>query len=156
MYVDLGATFTFRVQSDGLVPAVMRNAITRVLKNCADRVVTLSIAEAKKKRSSEQNSYYYGVVLPCIQELFEMKGIDATKEETHILLKREIGHLTRMVEMPDGSHVEVVTSSTKISTQDWEDWMEKIRAWAARWGYYIPLPNEHVLGDNFQGRGLQQ
>jgi glycosyltransferase involved in cell wall biosynthesis len=43
---------------------------------------------------------------------------------------------------PDGVEYYLSGTTTDLSTQELEDYIEKIRAWAAEFGYEIPFPNE--------------
>jgi hypothetical protein len=135
--------YTTRIE-DGRLPEIVRKNIARILKAWNGKVIILSIEEAKKKRTDRQNAFYWGVVLPCVMEMFRDAGSDATKEEIHIILKTTVGGLKREVKLPGGEVQEIATSSVKLSTEGWEIWMEQIREWAARWGTFVPLPNEYL------------
>jgi len=45
---------------------------------------------------------------------------------------------------PDGEVMKSLGSTTKLSTQEFEVYMENVRAWAAEYGCEIPLPNEDL------------
>ena len=61
--------------------------LERIAKH-AGKNVTLVIDITGKKRSAEQNRYYYGVVIPMVQDAIQNEWQEQyTKEEIHELLK---------------------------------------------------------------------
>jgi hypothetical protein len=84
--------YTTRIE-DGRLPEVVRKNIARILKAWNGKVIILSIEEAKKKRTDRQNAFYWGVVLPCVMEMFRDAGSDATKEEIHVIPQDRCGRI---------------------------------------------------------------
>ena len=82
--------------------------------------------------------------MPTVCEMFRDAGSDATKDEIHDYLKGKVGGLVRTVVLPGGGSEEILRSSADLDPHDFEDWMERVRAWAAEWGTAIPLPNETI------------
>lgn len=98
----------------------------------------LELREMKSKRSDRQNRYYFGVLLPIFGDYF---GMD--KEETHEALKFE--HLRHVINDKNGNPHVTVKSTTKLSTNEFEDYMEKLRRWGAQeFGLNCPSPNEPI------------
>lgn len=126
----------------GKLPAQFRADVARVLRQFEGKVITLSISEAKKKRTGQQNRFYFGVVLPIAVQLFHELAGETHPDFVHLYLKGKVGGMIQSVRLPDGTWNQMVTSSTDLSTQQWEDWLEKIRAWAGEYGCVIPFPNE--------------
>jgi hypothetical protein len=89
-------------------------------------------------------NYYWGVVLKYVHEMFLEYGNDVSSDDCHEFLKEHVGKLFKEIEGPGGEIRTIVRSSTELSTSEWEDYMEKIRAWSASVGLQIPLPNEMV------------
>jgi hypothetical protein len=141
--MKLAAQFTFKLEN-GAVPPVIRRDINETLKRLATKAITVTVGEAQRQRSRRQNSFYWGVVLPAICEMFRDAGSDASKDEVHLFLKRTVGGLTRAIVLPGGGSEEVVRSSSDLAPDQWEEWQEKIRAWAAEWGTELPMPNEDL------------
>jgi len=89
----------------------------------------------KKARSTNQNRYYRGVVLPLISDV-----TGYTSDEMH-------GILGQMF-LADGVLLlnkvfKVAKSTTKLSTVEMEEFLTKCRQWASlELSCYIPLPNE--------------
>ena len=100
-----------------------------------DGIVQITIDRRKTPRSMRQNRYYWGVV---IATLLNYQGdVDAGADED---LHRTLCSMF----LTDKSYKIPRTKSTSsLSTKEFEDYMEKIRVWAAKeLQVTIPLPNE--------------
>ncbi len=133
------------VVKDGKIPHEMSLAIRDVIRRFEGKRLKVTIAKYKRQRSHRQNAYYWGVVIPYVLDMFIEYGNDVTKDDCHAYLKQHVGKLFKEVEGPGGEIQTIVRSSTELSTGEWEDFMEKIRAWSAGVGLQIPLPNEMVI-----------
>ena len=97
-----------------------------------------------KKRSIQQNAYYWGVVVPlCRKGLFEV-GYDEIiyDEEAHEVLKYL--HLKRpVVSKQTGEVLDISGSTTKLTTAEFNEYIEKVCRWSIEYlDVYIPSPNE--------------
>lgn len=110
------------------------------LMNDCRLLVTLK--QVKRKRSNRQNRYYWGLVVPLIRQMFEDGGNVVDEDEIHGFLKEHVGKLTKVIIDPSGTRRKVVRSSTETDTAEFEDYLTKVRAWAAEMGCSIPEPNE--------------
>jgi hypothetical protein len=106
--------------------------------------LVLSLKEQKRKRSLNQNAYYWSVVVEAVTRMFREHGNYVDPEETHEFLKLRVGKLSRVIVTPDGEVVKSLGSTAKLSKMEFEAYLEQVRAWAAQWGCLIPLPNEEV------------
>ena len=131
--------------TNGNVSEPARKAIKQVLRNFEGKTVRIEISQNRKKRSCKQNAFYFGVVLPIVSRMFNESGNDANQETIHTFLKGNIGGMKKAIVSPDGEVLWQVESSVKMSTADFEEWLEKIRAWAAPFGVEIPFPNEGAM-----------
>ncbi|MDD5061962.1 MAG: hypothetical protein PHN44_06775 [Candidatus Marinimicrobia bacterium] len=94
--------------------------------------VEVIVRKEKSKRSLRENSYYWGVV---IEILSNFTGYES--EEMHEALK------FKFLRTHEGEALESVKSTTKLNTAEFEDYLERIRRWAAQeYNCFIPLPNE--------------
>lgn len=118
--------------------------IRQLIAGMEGKNLVITIKEQGKRRSERQNAYYFGVVIPAIKELFEAAGTSLTPEDVHCFLKEHVAGMMKVILLPDGGRRAIVESSTKLTTVQWEEYMDKIRAWAAQWGVVIPLPSEEV------------
>ncbi len=104
-------------------------------------LVSLTITVKKKTRSNKQNAYYWGVVIPMVQEAMNEYGQDFSKDETHDYLKKEFNWVE--VETKNGHYMKVPRSTSKLSTIEFMDYKEKIQQFGAQvLDIYIPDPNE--------------
>jgi len=102
------------------------------IKSLLGKDVEISIKSLSKKRSVNQNDYYWGVVIPYLLE--EIKYLD--KDSLHHYIKTEF--------LADYSTpIPTVKSTTELSTVEMEEFLDRVRKWASsEYGLYIPLPNE--------------
>lgn len=119
-----------------------RNAIAQALHSLSGKFVKITIEERKKKRSLSQNAYYWAVAIPPIVNLFNQSGNNVDAEQVHEFLKAEVGKLNETIILPNGEMKTISGSSAVLKTTDFEEYLEKVRAWAAEWEVIIPLPNE--------------
>jgi hypothetical protein len=111
------------------------------LRTLPDGEIEVIVRRISKTRSKRQNSYYWGVVLQIISDI-----TGNSTEEVHEILKFHVFRifLTKWITFND-EEIEVVRSTTDLNTVEMEDYLSKIRQWAAQeLQAYIPLPNEVV------------
>lgn len=103
---------------------------------------TVYLCDKKKNRSLAANRYYWGVVIKVLEE---HTGIDS--EDFHEVLKFQFNKKKISILEEE----QEIGESTKKMTQDqFEKYIEKIRDWALNeLDCYIPLPQE-VTGVDFQ------
>lgn len=128
--------------------------IRNFLKSVTTPYVNITITPRKKTRSLSQNAYYFGVVIPAVQAVFNEAGNNLDSEDVHAFLKSEIGKMTIYVRMPNGEFRPIVGSTKTMTTTEFEEYLEKIRAWAADpvagLGVTIALPNEEFKTETLQ------
>jgi hypothetical protein len=97
-----------------------------------------------RKRSLNQNAYYWGVVVPMVKDGLYQAGFDevTTNEDAHEMLKQI--HLTkRMVSKLSGDVIDLAGSSAKLTIPEFNDYIERICKWAVEYlGVVIPSPEE--------------
>lgn len=85
----------------------------------------------KRKRSLQQNRYYWGVVCNLVSD-----HTGYAPEESHQIM-------AEMFLSYENKGKAFTKSTTKLKTVEFEEYMEKCRRWAAmELQVYIPLPNE--------------
>ena len=93
--------------------------------------VELIVRRVRKDRSSNENRYYFGVVVKMLGD-----ELGYTPEEMHEALKF---HFLR----DESRKLPTVKSTADLSTVEFESYLTQIRQWASvEMGIYIPLPNE--------------
>ena len=98
-------------------------------------VIQLQIGKNVKDRSSNQNKYYWGVVIKIIAK--ETGQDEETIHETMKMLFLQ-DHI-----ILNGEEVVTLKSTAKLTTIEMEDYMAKIRTWCSKkLNLYVPTPNE--------------
>ena len=105
----------------------------------------LDLHKAKTKRSLNQNKYYWGVIIPCIQNgLFETQGEWLTHDATHEFLKSNFNY-KELVNESSGEIIKLPKSTTESDTFDFEEYLDKCRLFADEFlNIIIPMPNEQT------------
>lgn len=117
------------------------------LKSHEGSIVTITI-NAGKRRSNPQNRYYWGFVVPFVQQLFSQVGHDLTMNEVHEFLKKEFN--AKELEV-DGHFLSVPGSSAELNTEEFASYIEKINLFTSNlFGVPVPEPNEQlsIFNDN--------
>jgi len=98
--------------------------------------ILVNVSLKKFKRSTDQNRYYWGVVLRMISD-----DTGYEQSEVHEILKTEFLKVTE--KEINGKLYPIFKSSTKLNTAEFEEYLEKCRRFAAmNLQLVILLPNE--------------
>lgn len=126
----------------------MRAEIAKAFKG---KRIEVAVKQRYKQRSSPQNRYYWGVLVPSVLLAFVDLGNDLQQDNqehldmVHDFLKRKF--LTNGLEVVNaqGEVEQLPPSTTRLSTIEQEEYHETIRRWAAEFlNIVIPLPNEQL------------
>jgi len=102
--------------------------------------VNISVTPIKKKRSLNQNSYYFGVVINLISS-----HTGYTPDECHEICKEEcLQKKLILLQTKDGEvEKEYPITTTVLTSGEFESYLSKVRMWASQTlGLFVPLPNE--------------
>ena len=122
-----------------------RNIIKKAISNFEGKTITITIKLSKKTRSNNQNSYYWGVILPIWKDiLFNEWGEIFSTDETHEFLKFNCNYIEKVNEAT-GEVVRVSKSTKDNSTTDQEMFHLNARQLALEmFNVEIPEPNEQL------------
>lgn len=141
------AEFTCKV-SGGRIPASVAAKIAEVVRRMDGKTLRFSIGEVKRKRSNNQNSYMWGVVIEHITQAFRDAGNPVDKDDVYAFLKAHVWKLSQVFVTCEGEVLRGPGSTRHLSTTEMEARLEEARAWAAEvLGISVPLPNE-IINDN--------
>jgi hypothetical protein len=100
--------------------------------------VRIVVKQQRPQRSSRQNNYYWGVLLPTL--LADHRFKKWTDEQLHAALKEKfLSHLDPVTGLM------VIGSTTDNDTLEQESYHDRIKQWAAETlDVYIPDPNEQA------------
>lgn len=106
----------------------------------------------KKTRSNNQNKYLWGVVYRTIQEFSKKQELTTAKGEE--ISCQDIHDMCAMKFLPESDVCEVWgmsvakrQSTTKLDTQEFNEYVMRIQEFFAGIGLYIPDPNEGEFKD---------
>lgn len=100
--------------------------------------------KSTKRRSSDQNDYYWGVVVPLVYDGLKGAGFDAVrnKEDAHEIMK---SLFLKVVEEKNGIKIERVGSTTELTTIGFSEYLLHIFTWALDYlNITIPEPNQQL------------
>lgn len=135
---------TFGSVERGSLTVYNRQEFLDILKTWKDCSVELTLQSKTKGRSTSQNKYYWGCVLPIIKDaLREQHGLTYTSEGLHDFLKTKFNSIE--IHNQDGVVERLPISTTELNTVEFETYLEDIRNWCLDFfGVRIPLPNEQT------------
>ena len=134
----------FKPESGKPATAVLHRLLDAISR-AGDKRLVLTLKEQKKRRSLSQNAVYWGVVLPPIVAAFREHGNNVDAEDVHCYLKEHVGKLKQHFITPDGEVLTGPGSTAKLTTMEFEDYLAKVRAWAAETlAVAVPMPNESI------------
>lgn len=94
----------------------------------------------RKKRSNNENRYYWGVLIPIIADSMGEDDLDFV----HEILRTKYLYEVKIVTI--GNHkkeFKKLRSTADLSIHEFEEYMTKCRMWASKFlSCYVPLPNE--------------
>lgn len=131
---------------DGGISTQALGAFYRGIRIHNGKMVKVTISEHKPRRSNNQNAFYWSSIVPPLMQMFREFGNSMDAEMTHEYLKEHVGALSEVVIGPDGKRRPVVRSTASLTKPEFEEYIEKVRVWAAEWGVVLPFPNEHLIG----------
>jgi hypothetical protein len=127
--VSRGVEFLSRVVNGRLAASVAKQ-IAAVLGNAEGKQVLVSIKEVKRTRSGAQNRLLWGYIYPPIVAVFREQGNAVDAEDVHLYCKQHVGKLKQVLVTPDGEVLHTIGSTTRLSTTEFSDYVEAVRAWA--------------------------
>jgi len=153
MAKKLVPVFAGRIKrSDGISDAGLKvgpksqaafNEYSKKFKDNEQVRITVTRLTKEKIRSIVQNNYYQGVVLKIIAEHFGHIGPGEKEELADSLRAMFLVKTTKL-------GLQVVVSTTVLSTKLFERYLQAIRDWALQeYQIKIPLPNEVEEEDEF-------
>lgn len=97
-----------------------------------------------RKRSLDQNAYYWGVVVPMCRAALYQAGWEEirTNDDAHEFMLR-LHNVRTLHNERTGDKVDVAIRSHELSIPEFQVYLARIIQWAAIYlGIYIPDPNE--------------
>lgn len=125
-----------------------RNLVLNAINHFNGKQITVTFSKLKKIRSNNQNSFYWGVVLPLVQNgLLEATGELRSSENIHYRILLPL--LAPTVDLINKDTGEIITeklTSSEMTTTQFMEYILEIQKWAAEFlGINIPNPNEETM-----------
>ena len=122
---------------------VQKSLIRKRFDELAEGSYKISIVPGKR-RSNKENRYYWGVVVPLVFDGLKGMGFEKiiNKEDAHLVCKS----LFLKVEETQGNvKIEKANSTSKLSTAEFEDYLQYITVWAFDYlNVIIPAPGQQL------------
>lgn len=137
---------TGNIDDDGTLRIFQKNDLFDWIYKNRGKAITLTLKTNRRTRSSNQNAYYWGVVVKLIQERLVELGHEVSELETHEFLKGKFNY--RTLDLEDGHSLDLPCSTKELTTVDFMIYVEKIQQFASQMlGVYIPDPNQQLTID---------
>jgi hypothetical protein len=124
-----------------------RNLVLQAIRSFNDKDVVITFSKVKKSRSNGQNRFYWGVVIPLIQNgLIEATGELRSADNIHYkILIPMFAPINEMVNKETGEIIHERLTSSDLSTTQFMEYILEIQKWSAEFlGVDIPNPNEET------------
>jgi hypothetical protein len=122
-----------------------RNLIKDAIATFEGKQIVIKIEKAKKKRSTQQNRFYYGIIIPIVQNCLKEAGHIMTNESTHDLIKLKFLKEALFVNEETGEVIERIKSTTELSTSQFMDLLAEINNFTFEYfGVSLPSPNDDL------------
>jgi len=136
--------FNGKVDDDGKFTLNNPKKFKESIKYYRNKNVTITFEKTVKKRSLNQNSYYWGAVIPIIQEGYLSAGYRYTKDEVHDELKAAFSKGEKINE-ETGEIKTFIKSTSEHTTLEFMTYIQTIQQWASEdLGVVIPDPGEQL------------
>lgn len=122
-----------------------RNEILNAIKQFNGKNIVLKISLLSKKRSLNQNSYYWAVLIPITKEAIKNEWGEVWNiEKTHEFLKSKFLYFEK-VNQETSEIIRTPKSTTENTTTEQEEYYLNIREFLKEWfNVDCPLPNEKL------------
>ena len=121
------------------------NLIKDAIQTFEGKQIVIKIEKFKNKRSTQQNRFYYGIVVPIVQNCLKEAGHIMTNESTHDLIKLKFLKETLFVNETTGEVIERIKSTTELSTSQFMDLLAEINNFTFEYfGVTLPSPNDDL------------
>lgn len=100
--------------------------------------VDVKIEVRRRKRTLDQNAYWYGVVCKCLSDY-----LGYTKEEVNDLVEQKFLMRTLLIE---GERYGITNKVKNLSTLEFNELKEQVQQWCVEsFNLYIPDPDEQII-----------
>jgi hypothetical protein len=125
-----------------------KGMVANAIKHFEGKQVEIIIKEKKKYRTSPQNAYYFGVIIPLtVNAIYNEWGEVWSKEKAHEFFKSRFLFEERVNEQT-AEIIQIPKSTTDNTTLEQEEYHNKCVEFLKEWfNVEVPLPNENIRID---------
>ena len=123
-----------------------RTTLAKALKQLSGLRLTVTLEKWKRKRSTLQNAYFHGVVVPMVSEGMVEAGWREAVDLgwTKQFIKKEFLTRTAFNEKT-GEGIEFIQDTSALTTSEFMELIADVQRWASDFlNIYIPDPNEQT------------
>lgn len=137
--------YTFYTQVNN---GVLQKKYSTLIKDCIQefegKKVTIIIEQTRRKRSNQQNRFYWGCVIPIIKEALYNLGEKLTNEEVHDLIKFKFLKYDKPIN-EDGLFITKIKSTSELTKSEFMELISEIQQWSSEYfNCIIPDPNTQI------------
>jgi hypothetical protein len=123
-----------------------RNLALDLIASFEGKDVLLTIEKKRRKRSNDQNAFYWGVALPLVQAgLKDATGEIFSAEIIHEEVLRDLRPFRELANIQTGETKNIRVRTSEMTTSEFMDYIAEIQRWSAEFlGINIPNPNEQT------------
>lgn len=119
-----------------------REAFIEEIRKHECKQIVIEVRQSRK-RSNQQNRYYWGAMLPIVRDGMKQLGVVVSIEQAHELLKFRF--LKSEYVTTDGEVIETIKSTTELSPAEFNEYIERVQQWSAEYLHIdIPDPNKQT------------
>lgn len=133
--------FTFMVDSKGVIPEGARKTCVNAIAQFAGKKIHITIAEAKDKRSLNQNALYWELV-EHVRAVRADHGDVMSEDEVHEALLEQFAPRTESKGMDKNTYIRPVRSSA-MNVEMMNDYITSIIAYMANAGFPFLAKNSY-------------
>jgi len=128
----------FYVTPEGKLPEVIKKNLQTIIPTFAGKRIRFEIKEWKETRSIDQNSYYWGVILPHVRMVMLESGDANTVEYWHEALLSTFAPLVDVVNI-HGEVIKQPQRSHQMDVATMANYITAISAEMASRGFPVPI-----------------
>lgn len=124
--------FNGKVNENGILHVFNRKVFDEAVKRFAGKDIEITVKKKKSVRSSQQNRYYFGIVIPVLQNGLNEVGYDMNKQDVHEFIKANFCY-NEIVNKETGEIFRVTKSTTRLNKSEFSEMIEKIKIFASEY-----------------------
>ena len=128
-----------------------RPLLTKAIESLEGKNVTITIEKTKKKRSNNQNAFYWGVVVPLIRQGLNDLGHFYTNNQAHEIAKAHVSEFYPDVIVEEQfipatkQTIKRIKSTSELTTSEFMDYAHVVGEFATDFlNITIPEPGEQM------------